>query len=187
MEVALVPPTDRLDALARGAAAARLAASALRWLAACAVGFAGLLLLALVLASFERGAGQQPAGTSASAYLDFDLAVLRELASRSLSGEASAEAHRALSTAWSGRPDWQLPEVQAGPVRLAPVLDAVRPRTGASLGDLVLRVSQRPVLPPCRDRRPLHQLVHLEPHCISPSSHDSEPPGATLVYLALDV
>jgi hypothetical protein len=124
MEVALRPPTDHLESLARGAAGARLAASALRWLAACAVGLAGLLLLALVLASFERGASEEPSETSASAYLDFDLAVLRELAARSLRGEASAEAHRALSTAWSRRPDWQLPDPQAAPLRLASVLDA---------------------------------------------------------------
>ena len=124
MEVAASPPTDHLEALARAAAGARIAASALRWLAACAVGFAGLLLLAVVLASFERSAGDEPAETSASAYLDFDLAVLRELASRSLSGEAFAEEHRTLSTAWSRRPDWQLPDVQTGPLRLASLLDA---------------------------------------------------------------
>src|SRR5256885_2059837 len=124
MDAVLRPPTDDLEALARGAAAARVAASALRWLGACAVGFATLLVLALVLASFEREAGEEPSETPASAYLDFDLAVLRELASRSLSGEAGAEEHRALSTAWSRRPDWRLPDVEAGPVRLAPVLDA---------------------------------------------------------------
>jgi hypothetical protein len=124
MEAAASPPTDHLEALARGAAGARIVASALRWLAACAVGFAGLLLLAVVLASFERSAGEQPAETSASAYLDFDLAVLRELTGRSLRGEASAEAQRALSRAWSRRPDWQLPDVQTGPVRLASLWDA---------------------------------------------------------------
>jgi hypothetical protein len=124
MEVALRPPTDDLVALARRAAAARIAASALRWLAACAVGFAGLLFLALFLASFERDAGEEPVETPASAYLDFDLAVLRELASRSLRGEEGAQAHRALSTAWSRRPDWELPDVQTGPVRLVSVRDA---------------------------------------------------------------
>jgi hypothetical protein len=124
MEAALRPPTDDLTALARNAAAARIAASAVRWLSACAVGFAGLLVLALFLAGFERQAGEEPLETSASAYLDFDLAVLRELASRSLRNEASAPAHRALATAWSRRPDWRLPEVQASPVRLASVRDA---------------------------------------------------------------
>ena len=124
MEAALRPPTDDLTALARSAAAARIAASAVRWLSACAIGFAGLLVLALFLAGFERQAGEEPLETSASAYLDFDLAVLRELASRSLRDQASAPAHRALATAWSRRPDWGLPEVQAGPVRLASVRDA---------------------------------------------------------------
>jgi hypothetical protein len=124
MDAVLRPPTDDLEALARGAAVARIAASALRWLGACAVGFAALLVLALVLASFEREAGEEPSETPASAYLDFDLAVLRELASRSLSGEAGAEAHRALSGAWSRRPDWRLPDVQGSPARLASVRDA---------------------------------------------------------------
>jgi hypothetical protein len=122
---ALLPlPAGDLKALARGAAAARIAASALRWLGACAVGFAALLALALVLASFERDTGEEPSDTSASAYLDFDLAVLRELASRSLGGEAGPEAHRALSAAWSRRPDWRLPEVQTSPARIASVRDA---------------------------------------------------------------
>ena len=124
MEATLRPPTDDLEALARAAAAARIAAAALRWLAACAVGFAALLLLALVLASVERETAEEPSETSASAYLDFDLAVLRELASRSLRGEASADASRALATVWSRRPDWRLPDVQGGPLRLASVRDA---------------------------------------------------------------
>ena len=124
MEATLRPPTDDLEALARAAAAARIAAAALRWLAACAVGFAALLLLALVLASVERETAEEPSETSASAYLDFDLAVLRELASRSLRGEASADASRPLATAWSRRPDWRLPDVQGGPLRLASVRDA---------------------------------------------------------------
>ena len=81
-ELPLRSPADDLEALARSAASARIAASALRWLAACVVGLSGLLVLALFLASFERDAGEEPFETSASAYLDFDLAVLRELASR---------------------------------------------------------------------------------------------------------
>ncbi|MFL5312505.1 MAG: hypothetical protein ACJ79H_18885 [Myxococcales bacterium] len=124
MDALLRPPTDDLETLARGAAAARIAASGLRWLGACAVGFAALLVLALVLASFERERGEEPSETSASAYLDFDLAVLRELASRSLSGEAGAQAHRALAAAWSRRPDWLLPPVETTPARLASVRDA---------------------------------------------------------------
>ena len=124
MELALRPPTDRLAALSWTAATARIAASALRCLAACAVGFAGLLALALFLATFERDAGVEPFETSASAYLDFDLSVLRELASRSLRPETSPQAHRDLSAAWSRRPDWQLPDVQEGPVRFTSIRDA---------------------------------------------------------------
>src|SRR5256885_2146476 len=49
MDAVLRPPTDDLEALARGATAARIAASALRWLGACAAGCAFLLVgLALV-------------------------------------------------------------------------------------------------------------------------------------------
>ena len=116
--------TDDIAVLARSAMAARGVASALRWVCACAVAFAGLLLLALFLASFERGAGDDPVQTPAAAYLDFDLAVLRELSSRSLRAGASEEEHRALSAAWSRRPQWELPQVRTGPPRMASLRDA---------------------------------------------------------------
>src|SRR5439155_4981056 len=60
-------PTDELARLAASALLVKLAASALRFLAACSVGFAGLLLLALVLSSFERTGNEPAAQTSASA------------------------------------------------------------------------------------------------------------------------
>ena len=69
-------PAEGLDALADAAQGARAAAAALRWLAACAVAFAGLLLLSLLLAMFERGGAAEPAAIPSSACLDYDLAVL---------------------------------------------------------------------------------------------------------------
>ena len=115
---------DGLDALARAANASRTAACLLRWLAACAAAFAGLLLLSLALATFERGGGAVPAETSASAYLDFDLSVLQGLADRSLRGGAGEEVQRALSAIWSRRPDWQLPQADSPAARLVPVDEA---------------------------------------------------------------
>jgi hypothetical protein len=113
-------PTDGLRALAAAAAAARAAASGLRWLAACAAGFAGLLGLAVALAAVERGGGE-PAGAPASAWLDFDLAVLRATAGRSLADPASD----ALPALWLHRPDWRLPEETATPAaRLVSPRDA---------------------------------------------------------------
>jgi hypothetical protein len=102
-------PTDGLRRLATSAAAVKIAASALRFLASCAVSFAGLLLLALLLSSFERTGAQEPAQISASAYLDFDLAVLRALADRGLAPSSPAEAQRGALGLWADRPDWQLP------------------------------------------------------------------------------
>jgi hypothetical protein len=122
-DLALQPPIDDVTVLARSATAARVAAAALRWLGACGVAFAGLLILALLLASFERGA-EEPLETPASAYLDFDLAVLHELAIGSLRPAVSDEEHRALSVAWSRRPEWELPEVRAGVLRAASVREA---------------------------------------------------------------
>jgi hypothetical protein len=118
------PPTDGLAALSRSATVARASACALRWVAACAMAFAGLLLLALLLAGFERDAGETPVETPASAYLDFDLAVLRELASRSLRDGASDLERRALSAAWSRRPEWELRPVQTEPLRAASIREA---------------------------------------------------------------
>jgi len=112
-------PTDGLRRLALEAAAAKAGASALRWLAACAAGFAGLLLLALVLASFERSGGE-PASASASAYLDFDLAVLRALADRSL----AAPQDEKLPAMWKHRPDWRLPDQTREQTRLVSPRDA---------------------------------------------------------------
>jgi hypothetical protein len=111
-------PTDDLDALARAAQVARIAAAALRWLAACAVAFAGLLLLSLGLALFERGGEEEPAEFSASAYLDFDLSVLRGFAEGNLRGEAVGPAM------WSRRPDWQLPKARRETAQLASLRDA---------------------------------------------------------------
>lgn len=112
-------PTDGLVALAVAARAAKVAAAGLRWLAACAIAFAGLLLLALALASFERGGGE-PAAASASAYLDFDLSVLRALADRSLADPDDG----ALPALWRQRPDWRLPQERSAQTRLVSPRDA---------------------------------------------------------------
>jgi hypothetical protein len=106
-------PTDDLARLAASAFLVKLAASALRFLAACAVSFAGLLLLALVLSSFERTGAQPAAQTSASAYLDFDLAVLRALGDRGLAPAPNDDAQRTALGLWAHRPDWQLPRASA--------------------------------------------------------------------------
>jgi len=106
-------PTDGLARLARSAAAIKIAASALRFFAACAVAFAGLLLVSLVLSSFERTSSPEPVEVSASAYLDFDLAVLRALADRGLAPASPAEAQRNALGLWAHRPDWQLPRTAA--------------------------------------------------------------------------
>lgn len=115
----MTSPTDGLRRLALEAAAVKLFAAGLRWLAACAAGFAGLLLLSLALASIERSGGE-PASASASAYLDFDLAVLRALAHRSL----AAPQDGALPHLWQRRPDWRLPEQTREQTRLVSPRDA---------------------------------------------------------------
>ncbi|HET9754353.1 MAG TPA: hypothetical protein VFP52_15380 [Myxococcales bacterium] len=113
-------PTDGVRALASAALASRLAAGALRWAGACACGFAGLLLLALGLAAFDRSGAAPAAETSAAAYLDFDLAVLRAAADRDLAG-ADAAALRGL---WARRPDWELPASAGEGLHLASFRDA---------------------------------------------------------------
>jgi len=128
-------PTDGLARLARSAAAIKIAASALRFFAACAVAFAGLLLVSLVLSSFERTSSPEPVEVSASAYLDFDLAVLRALADRGLAPASPAEAERNALGLWAHRPDWRLPRTAAAPRRngwattLPPGHPTSRPRT----------------------------------------------------------
>ncbi|HEY6050808.1 MAG TPA: hypothetical protein VIZ58_06130, partial [Thermoanaerobaculia bacterium] len=111
-------PTDGLAGLAASAASVKAAASALRFLAACAVSFAGLLLVALALSSFERTGTYEPAQTSASAYLDFDLAVLRALADRGLSPSSPGEVQRGALGLWANRPDWRLPRGSTASPRL---------------------------------------------------------------------
>ncbi len=118
---AAAAPTDGLGALAASARCARAAASTLRWLAACAVAFAALLALAVVLATVDRSGPPESAQTSASAYLDFDLAVLRALADRSF---ASGDSDGALHALWARRPAWELPEAAAASGQLVPLRDA---------------------------------------------------------------
>jgi hypothetical protein len=113
----MIPPA-RPDALAWAAQGSRAAAGALRFVAACITGFAGLLAIALSLAAVERAGASEPAQTSASAYLDFDLSVLRALADRSLRGKSG------LQEIWMHRPDWQVREPDPGPLRLASLRDA---------------------------------------------------------------
>ena len=117
------PLPEGAAALGRRAQGARAAASALRFFAACAIAFSGLFALALALASFERSGAEPPAELSASAYLDFDLSVLRALADRSLPATSDAE-HRALLQMWSLRPPWQLPHAPAGGAHLVSLRDA---------------------------------------------------------------
>jgi hypothetical protein len=111
-------PPARPEALAWAAQGSRAAAAALRWLGACACGFAGLLVIALMLAAVERTSATEPAQMSASAYLDFDLSVLRTLADRSLRGESG------LQKIWARRPDWRVREPPAAALHLASVRDA---------------------------------------------------------------
>ncbi|MFL5419824.1 MAG: hypothetical protein ACJ79Y_03560 [Myxococcales bacterium] len=106
-------PTDGLARLASEALLVKASASALRLCAAGTVSFAGLLLVALVLSSFERTGSQEPIQTSASAYLDFDLAVLRALADRGLAPSGKNDAQDAALALWAHRPDWQLPRSSA--------------------------------------------------------------------------
>ena len=112
-------PTDGLDALADAAQGAKAAAAALRWLAACAVAFAGLLVLALGLAMFERNGAAEPVQVPGSADLDFDLSVLRTLSQRNFGGDDAVPV-----SLWSQRPDWRFPEARAAEVRLVSPLDA---------------------------------------------------------------
>jgi len=113
LHVAEEAPTDGLERLASSAAAVKIAASALRFLGACAVAFAGLLLVSLVLSSFERTGSPEPVEVSASAYLDFDLAVLRALADRGLAPASPRDAQRNALGLWAHRPDWELPRAAA--------------------------------------------------------------------------
>ncbi len=113
-------PTDGVRALSAAAQASRIAAAALRWAAACACAFAGLLVLALGLAAFDRSGAAPAAETSAAAYLDFNLAVLRVLADRGLAGGEQAP----LLDLWSRRPDWELPRSAGDGLRLASLRDA---------------------------------------------------------------
>jgi hypothetical protein len=106
-------PTEGLVRLASEALLVKASASALRLCAAGTVSFAGLLLVALVLSSFERTGSQEPIQTSASAYLDFDLAVLRALADRGLAPSGKNDVQGAALALWAHRPDWQLPRSSA--------------------------------------------------------------------------
>ncbi|HTO98534.1 MAG TPA: hypothetical protein VMK66_15905 [Myxococcales bacterium] len=122
----MIPPsiasaTDALEAEAFAALGSRVAASTLRWTSACALAFAALLALSVALATGDRSALPDPAQPSASAYLDFDLAVLRALARRSLSAPENADGLRSL---WARRPPWTLPSDDSTPARLVPLRDA---------------------------------------------------------------
>jgi hypothetical protein len=114
-------PTDGLEALVISARASRIAASALRWLAACALAFAALLAVAVALAEVDRSLGADPALPSASAYLDFDLAVLRAIAQRSFDANASDAPLREL---WDRRPPWRLAAVATEEAHLVSLGDA---------------------------------------------------------------
>ncbi|MCA1826630.1 MAG: hypothetical protein ABR567_01925 [Myxococcales bacterium] len=107
-----------LAVLGRAAHASRTAAAVLRWAGACVAGFAALLALSVALAGFERNGAVEAAETSASAYLDFDLAVLRALADRSLAGQDG------LTAVWARRPDWQIAAKPSNRAQLAPLRDA---------------------------------------------------------------
>ena len=117
----IASPTDGLNALAAAARGSRVAASALRWGAACAVAFAALLALSVALALGDRSGAPDAALPSASAYLDFDLGVLRALAKRSLSGPEGTDLLRGV---WARRPAWSLPAQPADRSQLVPVRDA---------------------------------------------------------------
>ena len=113
--------TDGIVALAAAARRSRLAASALRWAAACAVAFASLLLLSVALAQVDRTRPASTAQPSASAYLDFDLAVLRALAQRSFEGKDGDDVLRRL---WARRPPWRSAAIAGEASRLVSLRDA---------------------------------------------------------------
>jgi hypothetical protein len=113
--------TDGIVALATAARGSRLAASVLRWTAACAVSFASLLVLSVALAEVDRTRPTAAAPPSASAYLDFDLAVLRGLAQRSL--EAKDRDH-VLRGMWASRPPWRPPAIADEGSHLVSLRDA---------------------------------------------------------------
>jgi len=120
-DLRVAAPTDALGALAAAARATQITAAALRWVAAAAVACAALLALAVALALVDRSGATDRVQPSASAYLDFDLAVLRALADRSLGSEAPDGPLRSL---WARRPPWGLlPEPDDGS-RLVPLRDA---------------------------------------------------------------
>lgn len=118
---AVPSPTDGLAALAAAARGARVAASALRWLAAAAVAFAVLLALSVALALVDRSGEVLPPQGSASASLDFDLGVLRILSARSL---RASEPDDALRSLWAHRPPWTFASRAPGATRLVPLADA---------------------------------------------------------------
>jgi len=114
-------PTDALGSLAAAARATQVAAAAMRWAAAAAVACASLLALAVGLALVDRSSAADRVQPSASAYLDFDLAVLRALAERSL---GSAEADGPLRSLWARRPPWGLSPAPDDGARLVSLRDA---------------------------------------------------------------
>jgi len=113
--------TDGIVALAAAARGSRLFASALRWVAACAAAFAALLALSVALAEVDRTRPVATAQPSASAYLDFDLAVLRAIAQRSLEANDRDDALRRL---WARRPPWRSPAIAGQAPHLVPLHDA---------------------------------------------------------------
>lgn len=118
---AIAAPTDELGAITAAARGARVLASALRWLGACAAAFAALLVLAVALATADRSGAAEQVETSASAYLDFDLAVLRALATRGLS---AGEGDALPLDLWARRPPWKAVEADGAPAQLVPLRDA---------------------------------------------------------------
>jgi len=114
-------PTDALDALAAAARAAQVIAAAARWVAAAAVASAALLALAVSLALVDRSSATDQAQPSASAYLDFDLAVLHALAVRSFGSQAPDGPLRSL---WERRPPWGLAPAAKDGARLVSLRDA---------------------------------------------------------------
>jgi hypothetical protein len=120
-ELRIAAPTDGLDALAGAARAAQIAAAATRWLAAASVACACLLSLAVALALVDRSGAPERTQPSASAYLDFDLAVLRALAERSFGADAPDGPLRSL---WTRRPPWALAQAGDEGARLVSLRDA---------------------------------------------------------------
>ena len=120
-QIRVAAPTDGLDALAGAARATQIAAAAARWLAAAAVACACLLGLAVALALVDRSGVPERTQPSASAYLDFDLAVLRTLADRSFGAEAPDGPLRSL---WARRPPWTLAPAADDAARLVSLRDA---------------------------------------------------------------